>query len=239
MQNVLVFTPKEKCGPAQAIAGPLRQAGYRVVCACLDGERQEAVETLCGMFTGRPPDLLVADLSRTADCLPLHCLRRLLIQCWGEEAPHLPCLALFEQRHLLLPDWPTQVDDFLLPPYESAEALARLALLLFRHRSVRDANILRFTGVTLDLDGRLAYDTTGKALPLTPREFELLRFLVTHQGKFFGRDRLLDLVWGVEYEGGERTVDIHIRRLRAKLPPAALALLQTRRGGGYGLLKPS
>ena len=191
------------------------------------------------MFAGRPPDLLLADLSQAADYLPLICLRRLLVQCWGEEMPRLPCLALFEPRHLQLPDWPTQIDDFLLPPYAPAEALARLALLLFRHRYVRDASMVSFTGVTLDLAENLVRDTEGNALPLTPREFELLRFLVTHQGKFFGRDRLLDLVWGVDYEGGERTVDIHVRRLRAKLPPESSALLQTRRGGGYGLLQAS
>ena len=72
-------------------------------------------------------------------------------------------------------------------------------------------------------------------LPRTPREYELLRFLALHRGKFFARDRLLDLVWGVGFEGGERTVDIHVRRLRAKMPPLAAALLETRRGLGYGL----
>jgi DNA-binding response OmpR family regulator len=67
-----------------------------------------------------------------------------------------------------------------------------------------------------------------------PREYDPLAFLVTHRGKFFGRDRLLDLVWGIHFEGGERTVDIHIRRLRAKLPPQTADRLQTRCGTGYG-----
>ena len=75
----------------------------------------------------------------------------------------------------------------------------------------------------------------GRILPLTPREFDLLRFLSLHRGKFFARDRLLDMVWGVDFEGGERTVDIHIRRLRAKMPPESAGLLETRRGIGYGL----
>ena len=57
---------------------------------------------------------------------------------------------------------------------------------------------------------------------------------MTHRGKFFARDRLLDLVWGLDFEGGERTVDIHIRRIRAKLPPLATEMLITRRGVGYG-----
>jgi two-component system alkaline phosphatase synthesis response regulator PhoP len=71
-------------------------------------------------------------------------------------------------------------------------------------------------------------------LPLTPREYELLQFLLTHRGRLFSRERLLDLVWGVDFEGGARTVDIHIRSLRAKLPPDAARLLTTQRGIGYG-----
>ena len=89
--------------------------------------------------------------------------------------------------------------------------------------------------MTLELSAGCARDAAGLLLPLTPREYELLRFLALHRGKFFARDRLLDLVWGVGFEGGERTVDIHIRRLRAKMPPLAAALLETRRGLGYGL----
>ena len=78
-------------------------------------------------------------------------------------------------------------------------------------------------------------DTESRLLPLTPREYDLLRFLSLYRGKFFARDRLLDMVWGVDFEGGERTVDIHVRRLRAKMPSQAAHLLETRRGIGYGL----
>lgn len=87
----------------------------------------------------------------------------------------------------------------------------------------------------LDLNGKRALNAQMQALPLTPREYDLLAFLVTHRGKFFGREQLLVLVWGIQFEGGERTVDIHIRRLRAKLPMGCADRLQTRRGTGYGI----
>ena len=114
--------------------------------------------------------------------------------------------------------------------------LARLALLSFRKRHIHSADTLSLPGLTLDLAGARARDGSAGVLPLTPREYELLRFLALHRGKFFARDRLLDMVWGVDFEGGERTVDIHMRRLRAKLPPETAALLETRRGLGYGLM---
>ena len=137
-------------------------------------------------------------------------------------------------RHLKHSDWTPHTDDFLLPPYSSSEVLARLSLLRFRRRHVPADNLLRFADIVLDLNGKRALDNALTPLPLTPREYDLLAFLVTHRGKFFGRDRLLDLVWGIHFEGSERTVDIHIRRLRAKLPPQTADCLQTRRGTGYG-----
>ncbi|MBV9850605.1 MAG: response regulator transcription factor [Armatimonadetes bacterium] len=231
MLNVLILAPHEKGGPTGPLARALKEAGYAVARTALDG----GAEALCRAFGGRPPDALLADLTRAPDFLPLRHAQRLLRDAWGDDVPTPTRLALFETRHLALPDWPAHADDFLLPPYAPDEMLARLALLSFRRRHVRSADTLHLGDVTLDLAGARALDEAGNILPLTPREYELLRFLALHRGKFFARDRLLDMVWGVDFEGGERTVDIHMRRLRAKLPPQAAARLETRRGLGYGL----
>jgi DNA-binding response OmpR family regulator len=132
-------------------------------------------------------------------------------------------------------DLPAFLDDFLAPPYDPVEALARLRLLLFRRRHVEGGDQVRYHDLTLDLATGRAYAAgSTQEIALTPREWELLRFLVTNQGRRYGRERLVDLVWGVHYEGGPRTVDIHIRRLRAKLPPEAGQRLETLRGIGYG-----
>jgi len=212
----------------------LRRAGYELLCLTVE-EMERNTEALLSAFTSRPPDVLLVDLSRAHDCLPLIHTRRLLRHVWGDDLPLPVCLALFAPVHLSQPDWPAHTDDFLLPPYAANELLARLTLLRFRRRHVPTDNLVRFADLILDLDSKRALDSDRCLLPLTPREYELLEFLVTHRGRYFPRARLLDLVWGIHFEGGERTVDIHIRRLRAKLPPQVAARLQTRRGAGYGL----
>jgi hypothetical protein len=234
MLNVLVLAPDEKGGPAAALARALTQAGYAARRGDLDGGTP-ALERLCRAFAGRPPDVLLADLSSAPDCLPLRHAARLLQHAWGDDLPPPPRLALLTPRHLALPDWPAYTDDFLLPPFHAHEALARIALLGFRRRHIQGGDTLALADVALDLAAGCARDPAGRILPLTPREYDLLRFLGLNRGKFFARDRLLDMVWGVDFEGGERTVDIHVRRLRAKLPPQAADLLETRRGVGYGL----
>ena len=234
MLTILVVAPSQNTPALPPLTAALRQAGYPVAWTDLDGG-PDTLETLCAAFDGRPPDVLLADLSAAADCLPLRHAARLLQAAWGDDMPLPSRLALLTPRHLAQPDWPAHTDDFLLPPYAPAEGLARIALLSFRKRQVHSGDRLLLAGLTLELSAGCARDAGGAMLPLTPREYELLRFLTLHRGKFFARDRLLDLVWGVNFEGGERTVDIHIRRLRAKLPPAAAALLETRRGTGYGL----
>ncbi len=216
-----------------ALTSALRQAGYATGHTAL-GSRTDAQESLYAAFEGRPPDVLLADLSAAADCLPLRHAARLLQATWGEDVPLPVRLALLTPRHLSQPDWPAYLDDFLLPPYAPSEMLARLSLLSFRKRQVQTGDRLLVEDLVLELGSGCARDQNGQ-LPLTPREYELLRFLALHRGKFFARDRLLDLVWGVEFEGGERTVDIHVLRLRAKMPPLAAGLLETRRGIGYGL----
>lgn len=239
MQNVLILAPPGQGTPGASLVRPLAAAGYDVARSAMEDRGADAADALERAFAGRPPDVLLADLSAAPDCLPLRHLRRVLRQTWGDDFTPPPTLALLQPRHLGQPDWPALADDFLIPPYSPDEALARMSLLLFRRRHVRDNDTLRFADVLIDLSSRLAHAVGGDAvLPLTPREFELLRFLVTHRGKFFARDRLLDLVWGVHFEGGERTVDIHVRRLRAKLPPQTANLLETRRGVGYGLRVP-
>lgn len=234
MQNILLFAPTILSGPVCPLLPVLRERGYAVALTALDGSASETADFLLGAFESRPPDALVIDLTTSHALLPVAHVQRLMRHAWGDESPLPPALALFDWKHFYLPDWPARIDDFLLPPYAPQEALARIALLLFRKRHVQTGHTLRFADLLVDLESGQAFDAQSALLPLTPREYELLKFLLTHRGKIFARDRLLDLVWGIDYEGGERTIDIHIRRLRAKLPSEAASLLETRRGAGYG-----
>jgi DNA-binding response OmpR family regulator len=211
----------------------LRSAGHKVVSLSCEEDSHELGDSIRQSFEGRPADIVVADLSNASDLLPVRHLQWILREIWGGET-RLPCLALVTPNHLALPELPAFIEDFLLPPYDRVEITVRIALLLFRIRKARDTEQLTFADLTLDLTGGKAFDVNGGEMVLTRREFELLRFLCTHRGKFFDRDRLLSLVWGIEFAGGDRTVDIHICRLRSKLPPHASSLLETRRGLGYG-----
>lgn len=183
------------------------------------------------------------DLSESGDLVLLRHLRRSLLNLWGEgdtpgsvQGGWFPMvLALLSQSALSQPDWMTFADDFLLPPYSADEARARLRMLEFRRNHITESDLITIHGITLDRSSRRVRSReSGEVLPLAPREFELLQFLIIHRGKLWSRERLLDLVWGINFEGGPRTVDIHIRRLRSKLPPVAASHLETHRGLGYG-----
>jgi DNA-binding response OmpR family regulator len=112
------------------------------------------------------------------------------------------------------------------------ELAMRLAHLLHRVRAEEPHSVIAYGPLLLDLDTYQAV-IDGRPLDLTYMEYELLKFLAGHPGKVFSRETLLSRVWGYEYFGGARTVDVHIRRLRAKLGEAHEHLIQTVRSVGY------
>jgi DNA-binding response OmpR family regulator len=228
MSRVLLFGPCSK-----DLLETIESGGHKIAHVSLDDENTHAIDAICRAFEGRPADVLMADLRTAADFLPIRHVRWLFRETWGSEL-FVPCLAFLNVHHLRLPDLQTYVDDFILDPYRPTEAAARLKLMLGRSRQTRDANVMSFADIELDVQALVAREHRGDTMPLTHREFELLHFLCRHRGKFFDRDRLLALVWGVDFIGSDRTVDIHICRLRRKLPPQAASLLETRRGVGYG-----
>ncbi|WP_395138038.1 winged helix-turn-helix domain-containing protein [Armatimonas sp.] len=230
MQNVLILTRDAPDRPPLQVTHALMAASLHVCPLAFDADEDEWI----GAFNGVPPHLIVADLSDSSELFLLRSARSRLLAIWGEGVPIPPLLALLTRRHLTSPELRAFVDDFLLPPYEPEEVKARVALLFFRKRSVEAGDMLHFGGIRLSLGAGKVSTAEGKPLALTPREFQLLRFLLTHRGRRYPREQILAMVWGVDYEGGERTVDIHIRRLRAKLPPETAELLETRRGLGYG-----
>ena len=123
-------------------------------------------------------------------------------------------------------------DDFCLLPLQPVELEARLKHLFWRTGRGTRPELIEYGPLILNLETyQAAID--GRPLDLTYMEYELLRFLATHPGKVFTREMLLSRVWGYEYYGGARTVDVHIRRLRAKLTEEHAALIQTVRSVGY------
>jgi DNA-binding response OmpR family regulator len=123
-------------------------------------------------------------------------------------------------------------DDFCLVPLQPRELEARLAHLFWRTGRGTRPELVEYGPLMLNLETYQAA-LGGRPLDLTYMEYELLKFLATHPGKVFTRETLLARVWGYEYYGGARTVDVHIRRLRAKLGDDHASLISTVRSVGY------
>ncbi|MGH9244148.1 MAG: winged helix-turn-helix domain-containing protein [Acidimicrobiales bacterium] len=123
-------------------------------------------------------------------------------------------------------------DDFCLVPFDVRELEARLKHLLWRSGLGTRPEVVEYGPLVLNVETYQAA-ITCRPLDLTYMEYELLRFLTSHPGKVFTRETLLSRVWGYDYYGGARTVDVHIRRLRAKLGEEHAGLIQTVRSVGY------
>ncbi|MHA7985687.1 response regulator transcription factor [Rathayibacter sp. CAU 1779] len=126
-------------------------------------------------------------------------------------------------------DW--GIDDVVLEGAGPAEADARIRLAIDRRSNDPMQSKIQASGVTID-EASYSAKVHGRPLDLTFKEFELLRFLATHPSRVFTREQLLSEVWGYDYFGGTRTVDVHVRRLRAKLGDSE-SLIGTVRNVGY------
>ena len=205
----------------------LERAGFRVASAA-DGE-----QGLERVFASRP-DALVLDLM-----LPgrsgLEVLREVRGEATTRDVPVLVLTARGAEMDKLL-GFEHGADDYLTKPFSVRELIARLQALLRRSRPVTTETAIEIGELRI---APLARDATvrGKALALTPREFDLLAVLASHPGRVHSREELLRKVWGYDYLGETRTVDVHIRRLRAKLG-AGSRRIETVTGAGYKFAAP-
>ena len=126
-------------------------------------------------------------------------------------------------------------DDYMTKPFDMRELLARLKSLIRRMQKTESKNEtaeINLGGIELHVSHRTAY-AGDTMLELTPKEYDLLKLLVSSVDRVFTREQLLDLVWGMDYYGGTRTVDIHVQRLRKKLGVKYSNVIQTVHGMGY------
>ena len=181
-----------------------------------------------------PGDVILIDARR--DLAGARSFTRVLAALGG----NTPVLAVLTEGGLiaLSADW--TIDDVILDTAGPAELDARLRLAVDRH-----ARLAGPTPEHVQIGDLVIDDTTytarisGRALDLTYKEFELLKFLAQHAGRVFTRSHLVQEVWGYDYFGGSRTVDVHVRRLRAKLGPEHEALIGTVRNVGYKFVRPA
>ncbi|NJQ08120.1 winged helix-turn-helix transcriptional regulator [Streptomyces lonarensis] len=164
---------------------------------------------------------------------------RSLCQLLHSTGPGCPLVLIVTEGGLaaVTADW--GVDDVVLDSAGPAEVEARLRLAVGRRQLVSDDNPTEIRNGDLLVDeATYSAKLKGRVLDLTFKEFELLKYLAQHPGRVFTRAQLLQEVWGYDYFGGTRTVDVHVRRLRAKLGPEHESLIGTVRNVGYRFVVP-
>lgn len=152
---------------------------------------------------------------------------------YTEHGVVLLVLASEDQFERVTADLP--IDDFVSLPANPAELVRRIERAIWRRHGVDSENFVHCGALTLDLSN---YRVTvgGEPLVMTFKEYELLRFLAMNAGRVFTREQLLNRVWGYDYFGGARTVDVHIRRIRSKIEIHGHSFIETVRNVGYRLV---
>jgi len=185
-----------------------------------------------------PADMIAFEDATAADAILVDARRdlisaRQLCQLLRRSAPQAPVLALMTEGGLAAVTAEWGADDVLLSSAGPAEVEARLRLAIGRQASVVPTAPDEIRSGELSIDeATYTARLRARVLDLTFKEFELLKFLAQHPGRVFTRAHLLQEVWGYDYFGGTRTVDVHVRRLRAKLGPEHEALIGTVRNVG-------
>jgi DNA-binding response OmpR family regulator len=204
-----------------------------------------ALGLLAHSVTVLPPDATALVEHRGGDLILLDARRdlvgaRAFTRILGAIEISVPVVAVLTEGGLVAVSADWAVDDVVLDTAGPAELEARLRLALERHtRSAQPVlDHVKIGELTIDESSYTAR-LQGRPLDLTYKEFELLKFLAQHSGRVFSRAHLVQEVWGYDYFGGTRTVDVHVRRLRAKLGPEHEAMIGTVRNVGYKFVRPS
>ena len=203
----------------------LENEGYTVD-ACYDGESAVQLAS-SGDYSLIILDLMMPGLDGLEACQKIRGF---------STVPIIMLTARSEDADKLL-GFESGADDYVTKPFNILELKARIRALLRRASmpaAGTSASVLEKGGIEIDTEKRTARKN-GMAVELTAREFDLIELFIRNPGKVYSRDNLLDLVWGYDYQGDARTVDVHIRRLREKLEdrPASPRLIITKWGVGY------
>lgn len=210
----------------ELIACNLEMAGHRVL-------RAENAEQAFEMVQSELPDLIVLDWM-----LPgmsgIEFARRIRADKRAQSVPLIMLTARAEERDKLA-GLETGADDYLTKPFSPRELIARVKAVLRRRAPQATDDVIEIAGLRLDPASHRV-SGAGKPVNLGPTEFRLLHFLMTHAERVYSRTQLLDSVWGDHVFVEERTVDVHIRRLRKALEESGHSrLIQTVRSAGYRL----
>jgi DNA-binding response OmpR family regulator len=212
---------------AELIGRYLERAGFAV------SRLASGREALAALSDQPPPDLVVLDLM-----LPqVNGLEICRAARANEKTAGVPIIMLTARAEEAerIAGLEVGADDYIAKPFSPDELVARVRALLRRtHRRLPAVGAVRYGAIVVDAD-RHTVSIDGRHVVLTAKEFLLLQYFLKHKGRVLSRDVLLTDVWGYRYTGGTRTVDVHVRRLREKLPSLAGALVTVKQFG-YKLL---
>jgi two-component system phosphate regulon response regulator PhoB len=202
----------------------VKQAGFQVL-------RAEDADSAWRQIRGNRPDMILLDwmLPNTSGVV---LAKQLRADAATKDIPIIMLTARGDERDKVL-GLESGADDYITKPFSPRELMARIRAVLRRHVPQMPDETVSVGGLELS---PVSHRVTAKGaeLELGPTEFRLLHFFMTHAERVYSRTQLLDQVWGTQVFVEERTVDVHIRRLRAALEPAGLdGLIQTVRGSGY------
>ena len=210
----------------ELVAINLEHLGHKVLRAASAEEAETAIRAAL-------PDVLVLDWMLPGES-GLAFARRLRSDERTRELPILMLTARAMEQDKIS-GLEAGADDYLTKPFSPKELAARIKAVLRRRAPQLSGDAVEVEGLRLDPAARRVSTKEGK-VELSPSEFRLLHFLMTHPGRIYSRAQLLDQVWGDHVFIEERTVDVHIRRLRKALEPTGHdELIDTVRGSGYGL----
>ena len=222
MLRLLLITPEIK--KLTGLSESLEQNGF--VCSIISYNNG-----LKESLTRQLPDLLLVEMNGN---LPDSRIWELIQGI--KQQRHLPTMALVSEEMLDSIDDHLDIDDFITSPYDAKELVLRTKRLLHRTSSMDSGELIKCDGLVIDL-AKCEVTVEGKAVELTFKEYELLRFLARNRGRVYTREALLNRVWGYDYYGGDRTVDVHVRRLRSKIDDSRHNFLETVRNIGYRFRK--
>ncbi len=216
MQSILFVDATEELRP---LTSAIEEAGFNAAYApldrALDGARAQTPAAMVFCLLGRPDPPAIRNLLRSQD-MPAG----------------VASVAILRSDQLAGFDFTVGFDDFVIHPALTEEMVARVKRAIWLRSGVEGDNVLRAGDLHIDLANYKVF-VGGRPVDLTYKEYELLRFLATNRDKVFTREALLNRVWGYDFYGGARTVDVHIRRLRSKIEDRAHTFIETVRNVGY------
>lgn len=222
--NAKILIVEDEPAIQELLAFNVMQAGFQAL-------RAEDAESAWQQIRANSPDLILLDwmLPNTSGIVLAKQLRSEARTC---DIPIIMLTARGDERDKIM-GLESGADDYITKPFSPRELMARIRAVLRRHIPVTPEETVSIGGMELSPTAHRVY-ADGRSLELGPTEFRLLQFFMTHPERVYSRAQLLDQVWGTQVFVEERTVDVHIRRLRAALEPMKMdQLIQTVRGSGY------